>query len=325
MSSQRQPQSRAARPIPDPLDPQETIALERSWFPRAGVLAILGGLLPIVASVLQILATRDLPTDAASVQSVADAVTRYAAGESGLHGFQAQRTVALGDKAGLVITSAILSGLGAVLAAPVLLGLLRAAYRRRPSFPRWFLWLPLVGGVLFGVGSAVALTYGAVNMSDFASLPAAQQTNAAATDALQSAGDDLGPLLIVSSLAQMLFAVGLGAAALSAMNVGLLTRAMGIIGVLLAVLVVIPIVDQQGFLRSFWLIFLGVLLLGRWRGGRPEAWEAGLPRPWPTRAEQLEAAERARAAKQNATTPASDDDAPAPTPKSGNRSKKRRK
>ena len=109
----------------------------------------------------------------------------------------------------------------------------------------------------------------------------------------------------------MLIAVGIGSAALSAMNVGLLTKVMGFLGVLLAVLVVVPIFDQQGFLRAFWFIAIGVTLLGKWPGGRPAAWETGLPQPWPTRAEMMEAAERAREAQRTEL------DEPAPKPKAG--------
>lgn len=325
MSTQRQ--ARSPKPIPDPLDPEETLRIERPWRPRLAIMAILAGVLPMIANVLQILATRDLPRDPKTVVSVPDALTSYASGSQGggLHGFQAEQVAAYGDEAGLIVASSVATAIGLLLAAPVLHGLLRGAFRRRPSFPKWFLWLPFIGVTIFAIGSSLGLSYRAIHMSDFAGLPLAEQTNHAASDAFQSAGDDLGPLLAVSGVAQMLFAVSIGAAGLSAMNVGLITRAMGIIGVILAVLVVIPIVDQQGFLRSFWLIAIGFLLLNRWPGGRPVAWDDGRPHPWPTRAEQMEALERAAAAKKNQTSPAQDGDEPAPTPKSSGNRRKRRK
>jgi hypothetical protein len=53
---------------------------------------------------------------------------------------------------------------------------------------------------------------------------------------------------------------------LNAMRVGLLSRFMGVMGVIVGVAVapILPI-DQQGIIRVFWLAALGVLFLGRWR------------------------------------------------------------
>lgn len=264
---------------------------------------------------------RGIPNDVGQVKTVAQSLVTYAADQQGegLHGAQAQIAVHYGENAILVTLATVLTGLSFIVAAPVLYGLLRSSWRRRPSFPRWFMWAPVVGGVAFGLGTSIAMAYGASKLSDFSSLAPQLQTNIAATDALNAARDDLGALSIVSVLGQMLVAVGIGAAALSAMNTGLLTRVMGVIGVLLALLVVVPVVDQQGFLRAFWLIALGVTLLGRWPGGLPPAWKTGLPQPWPSRAMQLEAAERARAQK------AASDERPAPKPKANSGERKRRK
>lgn len=312
------------RSIPDALDPAETLAIERSWLPKAGILAIVAGILPLIAIALQIITSRGIPNDVDKVKTVAQALTIYGAGDQGegLQGAQAQIAIHYGDNAILITLATALTGLSLILVAPVLYGLLRASWRRRPSFPRWFFWAPVVGGIAFGVGTTVAMAYGAIKLSDFAGLAPALQTNTGASDALSAARDDLGALSIVSILGQMLVAVGVGSAALSAMNVGLLTRVMGIIGVLLAVLVVVPLVDQQGFLRAFWFIALGLTLLGRWPGGRPPAWETGTPQPWPTRAMLMEAAERERdaaAAKQG------DDGQPAPKPKAGAGGRKKRR
>ncbi|EHN12701.1 hypothetical protein PAI11_03950 [Patulibacter medicamentivorans] len=321
MSTQRQ---RPVRVIPDALDPQQTVEIEKRWLPRGGVLAILAGLLPLIGIILEIGVSRDRPDDAGQVVSVADAITRYAAGDQGqgLHGIQAGVAAVYGDHAASLIGSALLNGLGALLLAPLLYGLLRSAYRRRPSFPTWFQWLPVVGAVVFGIGGTAALVYDAIQRQDFSNLPIAAQTNTAATDALNASRDDLTGLVLLGSFGQMFVAVGIGAAALSAMNVGLLTRVMGIVGVMIAVFTVLPIVQGAPFLRSFWLVALGLILLGRWPGGRPPAWDGGVPRPWPTRAQQIEAAERAREAKASAAAAESQ---PAPTPKSSGSRKKRRK
>lgn len=323
MSSQRQ--QRPARTIPDAHDPAETVALERRWLPRAGILAILAGVLPVVGLILQNLATAGIDNDITKIKSVAQSLTTYGdgAGTAGLQGGQAEIAAHYGDQWLLIALGGVLSGVGTMLMAPVLFFLLRAAWRRRPSFPRWFFWAPLVGGLAFGIGSIIAIVYQAVQFHDFAQLSVAQQTNGAANDALLAARNDLTGLSFVTVIGQLFVAVGLGAAALSAMNVGLLTRVIGSIGVLLAVLVILPLIQQQEFLRAFWLIALGFTLLGRWPGGRPQAWESGEPRPWPSRAQMIEAAERAREAK--ASADGGTDDAPAPKPKAGGNSRRRRK
>jgi hypothetical protein len=322
MSSQRK--QRPVRQIPDAHDAAETVEIERGWLPKAGVLAILAGVLPVIGLILQNIATRGIDNDISRIQSVAESLTTYGNGPvaAGLKGGQAEIAAHYGDQWLLIAIGGFLSGLGTLLAAPVLFFLLRAAWRRRPSFPRWFFWAPLVGGLLFGLGSIIAIVYQAVQFHDFAQLPIAQQTNGAANDALLAARNDLTGLSFVTVVGQLFVAVGLGAAALSSMNVGLLTRVIGSIGVLLAVLVIIPLIQQQEFLRAFWLIALGFTLLGRWPGGRPAAWESGEPRPWPTRAQLVEAAERAK--DQGSGTASDDDAAPAPKPREGG-SRRRRK
>lgn len=306
--------------IPDALDPAETVASEQRWLTKAGVLAIIAGLLPIVAFVLSTMASAGAPKDVETVRTVAQSLAALGAGDPniGVGGAQALAAADYGENATLFGLSAIALGLSALCMGPVLLGLLRASWRRRPSFPRWFLWMPIVGALLYGVGTMVLMLYAGSKLSDFAALPPELQTNWAAADAFSAARENLGLLSIGTVLGQMFLAVGVGAAALSAMNVGLLTRLLGFLGVMVAALVILPL-DPQGFLRGFWFVALGFLLLGKWSGGRPAAWETGTPQPWPTRAEMMEAAERAREAQQ------SELDEPAPKPKAGSGGRKRRK
>jgi membrane-bound ClpP family serine protease len=82
---------------------------------------------------------------------------------------------------------------------------------------------------------------------------------------------------------------------MQAMRVGLLTRFMGYLGIIAGVLVLfgagilpIPIV------QAYWLVALGVLLIGRWPTGMPPAWTTGQVVKWPSAQEQREARTRAR-------------------------------
>ena len=65
---------------------------------------------------------------------------------------------------------------------------------------------------------------------------------------------------------------GIVLVALNAMRAGLLTRMLGYIGIVAgAMLVLFPLPIVQ----IFWLGGLGFVLLGRWPGGDPPAWETG--------------------------------------------------
>jgi hypothetical protein len=81
--------------------------------------------------------------------------------------------------------------------------------------------------------------------------------------------------------------------ALNAMRVGLLTRFMGVLGIIVGVTFVLPL-DQQGIIRVFWLGALGVLFLGRMPSGVPQAWTTGNAEPWPTQQQLREQRQAAR-------------------------------
>ena len=64
--------------------------------------------------------------------------------------------------------------------------------------------------------------------------------------------------------------------ALNAMRAGLLSRFMGVLGIGVGALIVLPLLPQGlPIVQMFWLGALGALFLGRWSGGRGPAWETG--------------------------------------------------
>jgi hypothetical protein len=67
---------------------------------------------------------------------------------------------------------------------------------------------------------------------------------------------------------------------LNAMRAGLLSRFMGILGIILGVILVLPVIPAP-VIQLFWVLALGALFLGQWPGGRGPAWETGTPEPWP--------------------------------------------
>jgi hypothetical protein len=76
---------------------------------------------------------------------------------------------------------------------------------------------------------------------------------------------------------------------------------MGVLGIIAGALFLLPLDGQLPFVKIFWLLALGALLLARWPGGMPPAWVTGEAQPWPTQQELREQrtalqAERAAAA-----------------------------
>jgi len=93
-------------------------------------------------------------------------------------------------------------------------------------------------------------------------------------------------------VAVLALAVGMIAAMVGAMRVGLLTRWMGVLGIFTGVLIFLPIGgDTLEIVPAFWLTAMGMLYAERWPGGDPPAWSTGEARPWPTRADQRAAAQ----------------------------------
>jgi hypothetical protein len=74
---------------------------------------------------------------------------------------------------------------------------------------------------------------------------------------------------------------------LNGMRAGVLSRFLGIIGIVVGVLYVLPLFGGPLIVQVFWLGALGAVFLGYWPGGRGPAWESGEADPWPTRAETL--------------------------------------
>ena len=111
-----------------------------------------------------------------------------------------------------------------------------------------------------------------------------------ATDLLQEQADlTLG----LGSGGALALALALVFICVFAMRAGILSRFMGILGIVVGSLYVLgsilPIGDP-GYIQLFWLAALGALFLDRWPGGRGPAWEAGEAIPWPSAAERRDEA-----------------------------------
>ena len=198
---------------------------------------------------------------------------------------------------------------------------LAAAERIRSSMPSSFTgylaqYAPLLIAI-FVPASEVGLIIGAHSYL----------SGTARTAAAVSAATGGGVRVVIQLFAivgQLGAAVAIILISLRAMRVGLLTRALGIIGIIAGVLFVIPLTPVP--LLPVWLVFLGAMLFGF--GGRPlpEAWTSGEARPWPS--QQSTRAQRRPARPARGARPAPATPEPAmprgPSPSASKKRKRRR-
>jgi hypothetical protein len=220
--------------------------------------------------------------------------------------------LAVHDESPSFVASSALQALSFVALGFVLWYLFQATRYRRGETPSWALPLVLVGPLLLAA-AAVVTDLDRVSVADeFAE--SGRRTVARAEDLLEERGQAGGALGLAGTLG---FAFALVLVPLNAMRAGLLSRFMGILGVVLAVsYVLLPPI--AGILQLFWVNALAVLFLGRWPGGRGPAWETGEATPWPS------AADRAQAPGEPAAEPSPGGEEAAPERPTSRKRKRRR-
>jgi hypothetical protein len=219
-------------------------------------------------------------------------------------GGQRADLIKLDQNAGQLLAATVLQALSVFLVAAVLLYLLRAARFRRTEGV-----MPAVGPLvmlapfLIAAGSILS-TLEIVDIArDFTDSGPRTERRA---DALV---EDRGAApVFVTFAGNIALGFGFVVVSLSAMRVGLTTRFLGIIGVIVGALYVIPLLGGPIIIQIFWLGAIGAVFLGFWPGGRGEAWETGEPTPWPSAAELRrhairEERERAEAGEQPRPAP----------------------
>ena len=197
-----------------------------------------------------------------------------------------------------LIAAFVISNLGA-LAMIVPLRYLAAAERTRSPAPSPVpAYLALYGPILLAVflpAFEISLILGAHSYLSHSARDAAAITAATA-----------GGVRVAFQLVLTLGTLGLAGAfimiSLRAMRVGLLTRMMGIVGIIAGVLFLIPVTPLP-VVQALWLVFVGAMLLAF--GGRPlpEAWTAGEARPWPPSSRRAAARPAPRGLRRGAVNP----------------------
>jgi hypothetical protein len=190
---------------------------------------------------------------------------------------------------GDLLVSSILQAFGTALLAAPLYYLFRAVRARREQLPAPIRYLvigaPIVGAVV-SIIHQIQLNSVSDKVVKLLPLPpdAAKQL---VTDRLGEGG-----VVAVSGLGT---AAGLGIAfmfiliSLNAMRAGLLSRFMGILGIIVGVLLVIPLQGNLPVVQVFFMGALAALFLDRWPQGRGPAWASGTEIPWPSAAETRDA------------------------------------
>ena len=229
-----------------------------------------------------------------------------------------------------LLLATIVAGLGSVCMIAPLVFLFRATKARRPQLPGVALITAWFGPLAAGLGQ-IALQ---VVLLDKAHTFA---TSGAQTYAQAKHLTDEGILKAMQGLVlagQLSLGFAFVIISLNAMRVGLLTRFMGVLGIIVGVLFVIPLGTLQ-VVQPFWLLTLTALFLGRWPNGVPPAWKTGKAQPWPTQQEMREERDKAKAAQLKAAGKAEPEAEPEPAaatasagpahPSSKKRKRKRRR
>ena len=206
-----------------------------------------------------------------------------------------------------------LGGLGTALLAVVLSFMYRATRFRRPELAPVARNLALAGPIAVGVLSIVRLLVLTITAHHFLTHPD-HSRHAIDTTLAPGALVVVGYLAFAASLAMGFAFVVI---ALNAMRVGLLTRFMGVLGIFVGVLEVIPqLASPLPVIQTLWLVSLGVLIAGGWptprRPGRPARGGRGRPTSSCARRATLRAGWLRRCRARDAGS--ADEAAPAPHP-----------
>ena len=193
------------------------------------------------------------------------------------------------------VTGAVLSGIGTLLLAVVLWYLFNATRARRPELQKTALILAVAGPILLAVAGVLVQ----LNLVDRAGefLASGPQTETRADDLVADRPALIQSLGLSGALALAFATIMI---AQNAMRVGLLTKFLGILGIVVGALYVLGMVFPLGtdVIRLFWLIAVGLVILGWWPGGRGPTWETGVAEEWlsPAQRRAVEQAEAEQAA-----------------------------
>jgi hypothetical protein len=272
---------------------EDHLAWEARQRTPAAIAAGVAGLFVFAGTVWRGLALSDLPRNGL-VESLDRAAEPGPVG--GLESLKVDTYEVFEDQVFSVLGSSVVVAIGYIALGWALTYLAVAARARRPEMPKLVVYLPMIAGIL----QALATLFSAIGLnlaiSDFLG---GDRTVDAARDVPRSGLGVFGQLLGVPG--GLGLALALILISLNAMRVGLLTRFMGVLGIVTGALQILPFAGPLPVVQTVWLLMLALLFSGRWAGGMPPAWRTGNAEPWPSRAEVREQRRRAAAERRGET------------------------
>ncbi len=263
---------------------QQQVARETEWRSRLAVPAFAAGVLYLLSGII----TNSVAGGAPTV-GLLQGLTPALSGEADpAVSPRAPEVKYLSHHASSLIISSVLAAAAIGVLTLVLLLLADAGRFRRPAAWRAARPLVLVGGIALALISVVHQVVLAIETHKFAT--GHDLSNNAVDHALAKSTPNLVSQYL-DLLAGLSVAVAMGVIVVNAIRVGLVTRWLGIVGIISAILIFLPIGGATlEVIPSFWLVAIGILYVGKWPNGQPPAWESGEARPWPSRAQMREQA-----------------------------------
>jgi hypothetical protein len=284
----------------------------------AAIAAAVAAVFTFVGTVWRGLALADLPRTGV-LESLDQAAEPGSIG--GMESLRVETFRYYHDQATSVLLSSVVVAIGYLALGWALTYLAVATRARRPQFSRIMVYVPLVAAVLQALATTTSAFATNTAISDFL---AGARTVDAAQDVTNSGLSVFASLLGLPGALGLL--IGLVVICLNAMRVGLLTRFMGVLGMIVGVLQLFPVGGPLPVVQCFWLLMLSLLFLARWPGGQPPAWRTGNAEPWPPSARVRE--QRRRAAEATGETSAANEPEPVavgPSPSASARKRKRKR
>jgi hypothetical protein len=271
---------------------EDVLRWEAQRAPRAAAAAAASAVLVIGSGIATAALFNDAP-----VTGLADSLARAgrAGGIGDLPSLRTPYYQFYDDRAGIVLLTAVARGLGFVAIAFMLTYLGLAVRSRSEGFRRTWIYVALGGGLLGAIATIMFTLGTSAEIGSFLDGPRTVDRAADIGDSSLLVTAQLIGIPGTQAIGLASLALGLGwvVICLNAMRVGLLTRFMGVLGIICGALIVLPILSPLPIVQTFWLGAMALLLLGRWPNGVPPAWRTGEAQPWPSQQELRDARRRA--------------------------------
>ena len=270
---------------------EDVLRWEARQAPRAAAAAAASAVLVIGSGIATAALFNDAPTS-----GLVDSLARAgrAGGVGDLPSLRTPYYEFYDDRAGTVLLTAVARGLGFVAVAFMLVYLGLAVQNRSEGFRRMWIYVSLAGGLLGAIATIMFTIGTSAEISSFLDGPRTVDRAADIGDSSVLVTAQLIGIPGTQAIGLASLALGLGwvVICLNAMRVGLLTRFMGVLGIICGALIVLPILSPLPIVQTFWLGAMALLLLGRWPNGLPPAWSTGEATPWPSQQERARGARR---------------------------------